>query len=88
MSKKNSESVGLSVSKSESNRDKFVRIAESRTIKAIKSIRSISKLSDRSNYSYTDNDVKKIISSLKNELSYLQKKFENVSSSEDVVFKL
>lgn len=76
------------MSENESNRDKFVRLAQSRTTKAIKSIRLIGKLSDRSNYSYNEADVKKIISALRAEIAALQHKFDNSSLSDDIDFKL
>ena len=51
-----------------SNRDRFVRLAESRVNKAIKSIRLIGNLSNKNNYSYTDKDAKQIIRALDKEL--------------------
>ncbi len=72
----------------ESNNEKFTRLAESRVTKIIKDIRSLGKLSDSSNYSYEDKDVKKIISTLKSEVTQLHRKFENSSSNNDVQFKL
>jgi hypothetical protein len=42
------------------NREKFIRLAEKRTQKAIETITLIGKLSNKSNYSYNEDDVKKI----------------------------
>jgi hypothetical protein len=70
------------------NRDKFVELAEKRTIKAIKSIRLIGNLSNKSNYNYTESDVKKIVNALENELKNLKRRFETTTSDDDVEFKL
>lgn len=70
------------------NRDKFVELAEKRTVKAIKAVRLIGNLSNKTNYSYTDADVKKIITALDNELKSLKRRFETTSTEADVEFKL
>lgn len=72
----------------ENNRDKFIRLAESRTVKSIKSLRLIGKLSDRSNYTYDEQDVKKIINILRAEITVLQQKFENSKTDQEITFKL
>jgi len=46
--------------KSSSNREKFVSLAEKRTAKALQAISVIGNLSNKSNYSYTDEDIRKI----------------------------
>jgi len=46
--------------KASSNRDKFVSLAEKRMAKALQAIAVIGNLSNKSNYSYTDEDVRKI----------------------------
>lgn len=56
-------------------RDNFVRLAESRVAKAIDSLRVIGNLSNRSNYEYTEEDARKIISALQAELAVLKGKF-------------
>jgi transcription elongation GreA/GreB family factor len=70
------------------NRDKFVDLAEKRVTKALKDIRLIGNLSNRSNYSYNDDDVKKIISALEAELRNLKKRFEAPTGDSGVNFKL
>ena len=70
------------------NRDKFIELAEKRVTKAIKDLRLIGNLANKTNYSYTEDDSKKIISALDNELKNIRRKFESTSSDEDVVFKL
>lgn len=70
------------------SRRKFVELAEKRVTRAIKDIRLIGNLSNRSNYTYTEDDVRKIMKALKNELDGLKARFESVGGSTDQVFKL
>ncbi len=51
-----------------SNREKFVALAEKRTSKALQAIAVIGNLSNRSNYSYSDDDVRKIKRALLNQV--------------------
>lgn len=75
----------MSVPKS---RTKFVELAEKRVARAIKDIRLIGNLSNRSNYSYGDDDVKKIVKALRNEVDSLKARFEAVSGGNEQIFKL
>lgn len=70
------------------NREKFIELAEKRVTKSIKDLRLVANLANKTNYSYTDDDAKKIISALENELKNLRRKFENTSSDEEIIFKL
>ena len=71
------------------SRDRFVHLAEARTVKAIKIIRLIGNLSNRNNYSYLDEDVDKVFGILRRELSAAHKRFANSSqSASEVTFSL
>jgi len=70
------------------SRERFVNLAEKRVARTIKDIRLIGNLSNRSNYTYTDEDVKKIIGALNAELANMKKRFETRNDPEQVVFKL
>ncbi len=70
------------------SRRKFVELAEKRVTRAIKDMRLVGNLSNRSNYSYTDRDVQKIIKALRAELETLKLRFDNNSSSSEPIFKL
>lgn len=59
------------------HRDNFVRLAESRTNAVLKSIRLLGNLSNRSNYSYQEGDVKKIFSEINKCLKESRAKFES-----------
>ena len=58
------------------SRDRFVRLAEARTSRLLKDIGLLSNLSNRTNYSYTEEDVKKIFNAINAELKNAQSKFE------------
>lgn len=72
----------------ESARDKFVRIAESRVNSLIKTVRLLGNLSNKSNYSYTEQDVSKIFRSLEKELAEAKARFKMGGKPEDSTFKL
>jgi len=69
-------------------RVKFVTLAEKRVTKAIKELRLIGNLSNKNNYSYDVQDVKKIISVLENEVRNIKKQFESDKETQEVFFKL
>lgn len=70
------------------NRAKFVELAEKRVSRAIKDIRLIGNLSNRTNYSYSQEDAKKIIKALREEVDALKGRFETEGSNAKAVFKL
>jgi len=69
----------------ESKRDKFIRLAESRTIKAVQAIENIVSLSNPKSYEYDDNDIKKILYALREATNEVQGSFK---SKEKKNFKL
>ena len=71
-----------------SRREKFVKLAESRTVNAIKAIRVIGKLGNRNAYDYDDADVRKIMKALNDEVEALENRMKTTNSSEGVDFKL
>ena len=56
--------------------ENFIRLAEARVTRAIHAIRVIGNLSNRSNYEYDEEDVKKIINTLQAELTSLRAQFK------------
>jgi transcription elongation GreA/GreB family factor len=72
----------------EKDRNKFVELAEKRVTRAIKDIRLIGNLSNKSNYDYTEDDVRKIIIALDSEVKKLRQRFESHGSPDKIVFKL
>lgn len=69
-------------------RQKFVELAQKRTINAIKAIRVIAKLSNRSAYDYTEADIKKIASALQKEIEALKARMTSKESRETIEFEL
>jgi hypothetical protein len=62
----------------ETDRKKFVELAEKRVTRAMKDIKLIGNLSNRSNYSYTDKDAKAIVKA----------RFDHKGDDAESVFKL
>lgn len=59
------------------NRDRFIRLAEIRVNKAIKYIELTKNLSNRSNYEYTEQDYKDIVTALGNAVREVKVAFES-----------
>ena len=72
----------------EKDREKFVQLAEKRVRRALKDIRLIGNLSNRSNYSYTAEDSKKIYKALQNAVNELKARFDRKGEKEEIEFKL
>ena len=68
--------------------ENFVRLAEARVTRAIQAIRVIGNLSNRSNYEYEEEDVKKIITTLQGELTALRAQFKIQKGVSPQGFKL
>jgi len=71
-----------------SKRDNFIRLAEARVTRAIDAMRIIGNLSNRSNYEYTDDDIKMIINTLQTELTALKAQFKSRSGMSATGFRL
>lgn len=56
-------------------REAFVRLAEARTNRILKGIDLLGNLSNRSNYSYNDDDIRKIFKAINERLSQTSSKF-------------
>jgi hypothetical protein len=69
-------------------REKFIKLAESRTINAIKTIRVIGKLANKNAYQFDETDVQKIVRALSKEIDALKARMSSNSSKESVDFKL
>ena len=69
-------------------REKFIRLAEARTAKAMQSIRVIGNLANRSNYEFTEDDVKKISKALHAEVDSMAARFRNTDSKSRPEFRL
>lgn len=72
----------------EGKREKFVDLAESRTVNAIKAIRIIGKLGNKNAYQFDDSDVQKIVRALNKEVDALKMRMTSSGGKESVDFKL
>jgi ribosomal protein L7/L12 len=81
------QSSGKTASKAD-KREKFVELAQSRTVNAIKAIRVIAKLGNKSHYEYTEADVKKIVAALTREVDALKARMTQSGSKDSVDFTL
>ena len=70
------------------NREKFIELAQKRVTRAIKDLRLVGNLANKTNYSYTKEDAKKILTALENETKNVRKKFESTSTDAEIIFKL
>lgn len=70
------------------NRTKFIELAEKRVSRAIKDIRLVGNLSNRSNYTYTQDEARKIIKALRDEVDTLKARFDAKGGDAKAVFKL
>ena len=71
----------------ETKREKFVRIAESRTNKIINMIDLLGNCSNKSAYEYSEEDVNKIFGRLEKELKLAKQRFAS-SDESSKTFKL
>jgi len=71
-----------------SKRNNFVRLAEARVTKAQNAIRLIGNLANRSNYEYSEEDVRQILAALQAELQQVRDRFRDLSSESRSGFKL
>ena len=61
-------------------RERFVRIVEKRTNKIIEQIRLLSNCSNKHNYEYDDDDVKKIFTVIESEIKAAKLKYTSQSN--------
>jgi hypothetical protein len=69
-------------------REKFVQLAQSRTVNAIKAIRVIGKLGNKAHYEYDEKDVKKIAGALTKEIEALKARMSDQGGKAEVEFTL
>ena len=74
--------------KKESKRDKFVRMAEARTIKIISMVRLLGNCWNRLAYDYSEKDVNKIFNAIESAVADAQKRFKSAPNGTAQVFSL
>ena len=65
---------------------KFERLAEKRVSDAIKKLRLIGNLSNKHNYSYTDEHVQQIVKALESEMQLLKSRFKEETDTKSFGF--
>lgn len=60
-------------------RDRFVRIAEQRTNNVLDAMRLLGNCSNKSNYDYSDHDIKRIFGAIERELKNTKNKFLGIA---------
>lgn len=68
--------MDLKLSRKETKREKFVRLATSRTNNVLKDLDVLSNCANIYSYDYDENDVKKIISSIDKKLKEVKQEFD------------
>ena len=61
----------------ETRKERFRRVATRRTNKILEQIRILGNCSNKSSYSYKDEDIQKIFSAIEKELRFMKTKFMN-----------
>jgi hypothetical protein len=69
-------------------REKFIALANKRVNRTLKDLRLIGNLSNTAAYSYTDEDVKKILRALQREIDAIKARFGGPGEAGDSEFKL
>lgn len=72
----------------ETKREKFVRLAETRTNKIIDMLQLLGNCSNSSAYDYLQEDVDKIFSAIESEVKEARKKFNKIESKKSTRFTL
>ena len=74
--------------KRETKREKFVRMAEARTIKIISMVRLLGNCSNRLAYEYSEKDVGKIFAAIESAVADAKKRFKEKPNGTAQVFSL
>lgn len=72
----------------ETKRERFVRLAEARTNKILDMIKLLGNCSSKSNYEYTDEDVRKIFGAIEREIKNARAKFNGTDTQKEDRFTL
>lgn len=72
----------------ETKRERFVRLAEARTNKILDMMKLLGNCSSKSNYEYTDEDVRKIFNAIEREMKNARAKFNGVDTQKEDRFTL
>jgi len=71
-----------------SRRERFVELAEKRVSKSVHQIKLIGNLADKSNYEYSDEDARKMISALRTAVDECEQRYLHGGKDQEETFKL
>lgn len=72
----------------ETKRERFVRLAEARTNKILDMLKLLGNCSSKSNYEYSEEDVKKIFAAIERETKNAKAKFNGTDAQKEDRFRL
>ena len=72
----------------ETKRERFIRVAETRTNKIIKLMQLLGNCANKNNYEYTEKDAQVIVEAIEVELNAIKVKFNLIPSSSNKKFSL
>lgn len=72
----------------ETKRQRFVRLAESRTSNAIRAVRTIGKLGNKAQYEFDEADIRKVAGALMKEIEAMKARMGDHGLKDKVEFKL
>tara|TARA_B100001093_G_C26811691_1_gene1007838 strand:- start:864 stop:1100 length:237 start_codon:yes stop_codon:yes gene_type:complete len=78
----------MEIKNEETKREKFVRLAESRTNNIIKNLNLLGNLNNSNYYDYSKNDIDKIFRVVKSSYESSRKRFDESGAKNDNIFKL
>lgn len=78
----------INMKNEETKRERFVRVAESRTNKILNMVQLLGNCSNASTYEYSTEDIEKIFNAIDFELKEAKKKFNKVDSKKGSKFTL
>lgn len=68
--------------------NKFIELANKRVNRAIKDLQLVGNLANKANYDYTDDQAKKILKALQQEVDFLKQAFSATGDSQKSEFRL
>lgn len=68
--------------------EKFVELANKRVNKALKHLKLVGNLSNRNNYEYSEQQVRKIVKALQEEIDGIRQRFQDADARKDNDFVL
>lgn len=72
----------------ENRRQRFVRLVNKRVNRALKTIQLIGNLANKTHYEYGDDDVRKVVKALEDEVRATKQRFDNSTNGKGTRFHI